>query len=264
MLADQTGFTLPVEVDSVGDVSVNGSEPLPPGQYLASGLLNAEQSRRQHVYRCLFDVSQRRRAYPEQPTLFAWSAPRKLQTGRFDEESLSGVMLLSVPVVIDRPEVGQRVRIPSTFLPYRSIRNSELKFGFAPTFSNSRRTWTTNTSSDASKALLRFEIPASLHPLLVDKAKLTLKISAPLREVEILSGRPPELKNIWSRNSPVGRFEISIPDEAARTPSADGGFHVALKIGPVQLDELAQTEAGTQDRNWRIEWIQLEIEGLVQ
>jgi hypothetical protein len=264
VLADQTGFSLPVEIDSEGEVSANGSEPLPPGQYLAAGILNAEQSRRQNVYRQLFDVSKRRLIYPERPTLLAWSDPLKLQTGRFDVEQPAGAMLISVPIHIERPEAGTRLRIPSTFLPYRSVRNPELKIGFAPTFSNSRRTWSINTVSGPSKALLRFEIPVSLLPLSVDQAKLTIKISAPLREVEILSGHPGALTNVWSRNSPVGRFEIPFPDDASRKLAADGGFHVAVKVGSVQLDELEQTEAGTQDRNWQIEWIQLEIEGLIQ
>ena len=139
-----------------------------------------------------------------------------------------------------------------------------MKFGFAPNFSNTRLTWTANTNTTASTALLRFEIPPELLPLAVDGARLTLNISAPLRVVEISSGRLNSLSHVWSRNSPVGTFEISFPSDASRQLESDGGFHVVLKVGAVQLDELDATEAGTQDRNWQIQWMQLEIEGVIQ
>tara|TARA_R110002072_G_C7978996_1_gene536098 strand:+ start:116275 stop:118773 length:2499 start_codon:yes stop_codon:yes gene_type:complete len=265
IVADQSGFALPVSIDATGQVAPT-DRPLPPGQYLDSALLNAEQSRRQTMYRNMFDASQRSRIYPSRPTLFAWADLLKLQTGRVDSDNQrqTGAMLVSVPVVIERPDTGMRVRIPATFLPYRSVSHKPVKFGFAPNFSNTRRTWTTNTSSAASTALLRFEIPTVLLPLAVDGAKLTLNISAPLREVEISSGRLDSLSHVWSRNSPVGTFEIPFPDDASRQLETDGGFHVALKVGAVQLDELDATDAGTQDRNWQVQWIQLEIEGRIQ
>ena len=263
IIADQSEFALPVSIDRAGQIA-HANSPLPPGQYLDAAILNAEQSRRQAMYRNVFDMSRRRRVYPSTPTLLAWADPLKLQTGRVDNEDQVGAMLASFPVVIERPETGSRVLIPSTFLPYRTVRNKKLKIGLSPTYSNSRRTWSTNTIATASTSLLRFEIPAELLPLAVDGAKLTLKISAPLRAVEVSSGNPDSLSSIWSKNSPVGTFDIPFPDEASRQLDKEGGFHVALKVGAVQLDELDATELGTQDRNWQVEWIQLEIQGLIQ
>ncbi|MDA1161349.1 MAG: hypothetical protein O2983_17230 [Planctomycetota bacterium] len=265
IVAGQSRVALPVAIDAAGEIAP-AHRSLPPGQYLDSALLNAEQSRRQTIYRNMFDASQRSRIYPARPTLFAWSAPLKLQTGRVDSDdhSQAGAMLAAIPVAIERPDAGMRVRIPPTFLPYRSVKNSSMKFGFAPNFSNTRRTWTANTNTTASTALLRFEIPSELLPLSVDGARLTLNISAPLRVVEISAGRLNSLSHVWSRNSPVGTFQIPFPDDASRQHESDGGFHVVLKVGAVQLDELDATEEGTQDRNWQIQWMQLEIEGLIQ
>lgn len=264
LLAGQTGFTLPVEIDLSGEIRSRNAEPLPPGQYLSTGFVDAEQKRRQDTYRRLFDVSQRRRIYPQSMTLLAWSDPMKLRTGPDGSSPSAGAMLITIPVVVQRPKAGQRVRIPSTFLPYRSVRNRQLKIGYAPTFNNSRRTWTTNTTPGPSNSLLQFQIPDALQPLLVDRAKLILKISAPLRNVEILSGHPDSLVSVWSRDSPVGRFEIPFTESRSRQLDSTGAFLVALKVGRVQLDELEQSEMGSQDRNWQIEWIQLEMEGLIQ
>jgi hypothetical protein len=263
IIADQTGFALPVSIDGSGKIA-HANSPLPPGQHLDAAILNAEQSRRQAIYRSVFDVSQRSRVYPSTTTLLAWADPLKLQTGRVDDGDHVGAMLASFPVAIERPESGSRILIPSTFLPYRTVRNKKLKIGFAPTFSNSRRTWSSNTFSTASTSLLRFEIPAELLPLAVDGAKMTLNISAPLRDVEISSGNPDSLANVWSKKSPVGTFDIPFPHEASRQLDENGGFNVAMKVGAVQLDELNETELGTQDRNWQVEWIQLEIQGLIQ
>lgn len=264
VLAGQTGFSLPVSIDPSGEINASSSSPLPPGQYLASGLVDAEQSRRQNVYRRLFDASRRRQIYPQRLTMLAWSDPLELQTGPSGTEPPIGAMLITIPVNVDRPAIGQRIRIPSTFLPYRSISMRKLKIGYAPTFSNSRRTWTANTSPGPSTSVLQFEIPEALYPLLVDRATLILKISAPLRTVEISSGHPDALTTVWSRESPVGRFEISFPEVASRQLHSNGGFLVALRVGGVQLEELEQSELGTQDRNWQVEWMQLELEGLIQ
>jgi hypothetical protein len=263
LVADESGFALPVSIAGGGKFS-NHNPPLPPGQYLDAALLNAEQSRRQLVYRSIFDVSQRSRIYPSRPTLLAWSAPLKLQTGLVDDDAPVGGMLASFPLNIERPKSGSRVLIPSTFLPYRSVMNKRLKIGYSPTFNNSRRIWTKNTYSTVSTSLLRFEIPPEIVPLTVDKARLTLKISAPLRELTISSGHPGSLVEIWSKNSPVGTFDIPFPVEASRKTDDEGGLHVALKVGAVQLDELDETELGTQDRNWQVDWMQLEIQGIVQ
>lgn len=263
IIADQTEFALPIAIDAAGEITP-ASSPLPPGQHLSATILNAEQARRQAIYRRVFDASQRSQIYPSSPTLMAWSDSLSLQTGRVDDGNQVGAMLASFPIVFERPAAGSRVLIPSTFLPYRAVRNRKLKIGLAPTFSNTRRTWSTNTFSSASTSLLRFEIPLELLPLVVDRAKLTLNISAPLRDVEISSGITDSLTNVWSKTSPVGTFEIPFPHEASRQLDEDGGLHVALKVGAVQLDQLDETEMGTQDRNWQVEWIQLEIQGLIQ
>jgi len=263
LVAHQSGFSLPVSIDSAGNIAT-GDNPLPPGQYINTAILNAEQARRQKVYRSMFDASQRSRVYPSQATLLAWSDPLKLHTGRLTDDSPAGAMLASFPIVIERPEPGDRVLIPSTFIPYRSVALKKLKIGFAPTFSNTRRTWSSNTSSAASTSLLRFEIPAELLPLLVDQATLTVNISAPLRDVKILSGHVDSLTEVWSKSSPVGTFSVPLSAESSRELDDAGRLHVALETGEVQLDELDGADVGTQDRHWQVEWMQLEIQGLIQ
>jgi hypothetical protein len=263
LVAHQSGFSLPVSIDRDG-VIASSANPLLPGQHIDTAILNAEQSRRQKVYRSMFDASQRSRVYPSQLTLLAWSDPLKLHTGRLDDDSPTGAMLASFPIVIERPALGSRIRIPSTFLPYRSVQSKKLKIGFAPTFSNTRRTWSTNTFSSASTSLLRFEIPSELLPLLVDHATLTIKISAPLRDVKISSGHVDSLVEVWSKSSPVGTFSIPLSAESSRILDDAGGLNVALDAGAVQLDELDEANAGTQDRHWQVEWMQLEIQGMIQ
>ena len=212
----------------------------------------------------MFDATQRSRIYPSQATLLAWSDPLKLDTGRIADDSSAGAMLASFPVVIERPVPGNRVLIPSTFLPYRSVRSKKLKIGIAPTFSNARRTWSSNASSAASTSLMQFEVPTELLPLLVDQAILTVKIAAPLRDVRLLSGHVDSLAEIWSKFSPVGTFSVPLSAESSRKLDDVGRLHVVLEAGAVQLDELDAANVGTQDRHWQVEWMQLEIQGLIQ
>lgn len=263
LVAHQSGFSLPVSIDGAGNIATDDT-PLPPGQYINTAILNAEQSRRQKVYRSMFDASQRSRVYPSRATLLAWSDPLKLHTGRLADDGSAGAMLASFPIVIERPDPGSRVLIPSTFLPYRSVRSKKLKISLASTFSNTRRTWSSNTSSAASTSLLRFEFPVELLPLLVDRAMLTVKISAPLRDVKISSGHVDSLTEVWSKSSPVGTFSVPLSAESSRILDDAGGLHVAIETGAVQLDELDEANVGTQDRRWQVEWMQLEIQGLIQ
>lgn len=263
LIAHQSGFPLPVSIDSEGSITTDDN-PVHPGQYINTAILNAEQSRRQKVYRSMFDATQRSRIYPSQATLLAWSDPLKLDTGRIADDSPAGAMLASFPVVIERPVPGNRVLIPSTFLPYRSVRSEKLKIGFASTFSNARRTWSSNTSSAASTSLMQFEVPTELLPLLVDQATLTVKIAAPLRDVRLLSGHVDSLAEIWSKSSPVGTFSVPLSAESSRKLDDAGRLHVVLEAGAVQLDELDAANVGTQDRHWQVEWMQLEIQGLIQ
>ena len=263
LIVHQSGFPLPVLIDSEGSIATDDNS-VHPGQYINTAILNAEQSRRQKVYRSMFDATQRSRIYPSQATLLAWSDPLKLDTGRIADDSPAGAMLASFPVVIERPVPGNRVLIPSTFLPYRSVRSKKLKIGITPTFSNARRTWSSNTSSAASTSLMQFEVPAELLPLLVDQATLTVKITAPLRDVRLLSGHVDSLAEIWSRFSPVGTFSIPLSAESSRKLDDAGRLHLVFETGAVQLDELDAANVGTQDRHWQVEWMQLEIQGLIQ
>jgi len=263
LIAHQSGFSLPVSIDSEGSIATDDN-PVHPGQYINTAILNAEQSRRQKVYRSMFDATQRSRIYPSQATLLAWSEPLKLDTGRIADGSPAGAMLAAFPVVIERPVPGNRVLIPSTFLPYRSVRSKKLKIGFASTFSNARRMWSSNASSAASTSLMQFEVPTELLPLLVDQATLTVKITAPLRDVRLLSGHVDSLAEIWSRFSPVGTFSIPLSAESSRKLDDAGRLHLVLETGAVQLDELDAADVGTQDRHWQVEWMQLEIQGLIQ
>jgi hypothetical protein len=263
LIAHQSGFPLPVLIDSDGSIATDDNS-VHPRQYINTAILNAEQSRRQKVYRSMFDATQRSRIYPSQATLLAWSDPLKLDTGRIADDSPAGAMLASFPVVIERPVPGNRVLIPSTFLPYRSVRSKKLKIGITPTFSNARRTWSSNTSSAASTSLMQFEVPAELLPLLVDQATLTVKIAAPLRDVRLLSGHVDSLAEIWSKFSPVGTFSVPLSAESSRKLDDAGRLHVVLEAGEVQLDELDAANVGTQDRHWQVEWMRLEIQGLIQ
>jgi len=111
---------LAVHVRPDGSFAAGRHDVLAPGQYLADTLLNDQQQRRQQIYRELLarelPVSDTRR-----PRFLAWAKAIDAgfsfpQADRRIESSL-----VEIPFVLERSRPGTRVRVPATFLPYRSV-----------------------------------------------------------------------------------------------------------------------------------------------
>ena len=285
ILATQTHFCLPLEIDAERNITGNANRVLPPGTYDSGTLLTEKQTRHQAIYKALLDsgiggeYSQEsddrqqltRAKYPARPTVFVWADAFDggFQFGRANSEQ-KGAALLAIPLHLRSTPVGTRVKIPAPLLPYNSVPGPNFE-GLSTAYANATGLWQKRSRSSAST--LRFQLPDSVLPFEPSSAKLTVRMNAALRNVEISTGTIDALQPAEIRNSPVGEFTIELTEPDALTLDANGGLLMRIDVSDVIKDENSVDNSNgigntsyfdnVEDDYWRIEYIKLDMEGTV-
>jgi hypothetical protein len=260
IVVTQSHITLPLDAsdDGASVVGHTGNE-LPPGEYLSASLLSDEQQRRQAILREVLASKRRLMSYPNGPTMMAWTKP--LDLGFVLPHKPQGSALVTVPIEITRPDPGTNVSIPAPFVTYKSVQGKK-GAGFSSTFRNSSGTW--SSSSSPGTSTLRFQIPIELLPVKVNSATLKVTMTAPSRTATFLSGSIDDQREARATNSPVGEVHVPISSAPGLLLDEHGGLHVSIKISDVLLSESQKGEFGTQDQDWRIDFVQLEVQATIE
>jgi hypothetical protein len=228
---------------------------LPPGRYVAGSWLSDEQRRRQAVIERMLDPADGKAPQVLRPTLLAWSDPIDMgfQFPRAAERF--GAAWWAIPLNIHRPAPGTQVVIPSPFVVFRAGSRAD-GGGASPLYDHRTGEWI--ASQKPSEMWLRFQAPQAVLPLRLDRARLTLQITAPGCTVEIRqSGGDPQ-QPLRQLNNPIGQTEVTFSGETLPSLDAKGCFLVGLAVRP------AEAAGGrSQLRPWRIESVQMEIAGVV-
>jgi hypothetical protein len=164
----------------------------------------------------------------------------------------SGAALVAVPIEVERPAPGTRVLIPESFLPYQSVRPEE----FALLYDPKKGAWVSARTLPA-KTMLRFQVPRELLPLEIDRATVSLDISAPGRPLEILAGLGRN-EVLATRVSPLGRLRIQIDRPEVLQPDAAGGVYLGIAVG-----DSGQAAKGKTVAEWAINDLRLELAGRI-
>ena len=260
LVGGRARVTLPTRVNSDGTIKTSDNV-LPPGEYIASSLLDSEQARRQAVYRDIFRSTERARLAFDMPHLLFWSKPVTPGSDPIELRDDKGASLFVVPLDLRRPTESTEVLIPGTFLPYEAV-PFKTSGGVPSYFSNRLAEWTRTRA--ASRILLRFQVPRALLPVDPLAANLTIKLSAGSRPVTIQAGLPTELATVREFDSPVGTFETPLETESQLQLDEYGGLHVLLEIGDVQIDEDQAPDSDSllpevKDEYWKVDWMHLTL-----
>ena len=230
---------LGVRLEADGKFSLAGADALPEGQYIAGTLLSDVQQRRQEVLRKLL----KRPAIEPRDSrhfLHVWADATPAPFGLAEEPRITGTALLSVPLQIDRPAPSTRITVPGAFVPLREIINDRL----------AHATYQAKANADLH---LRFQLPAAVLPLTLERARLSAKIDARGRRVILSSLVDGAAEEIYRGDNPLGPFEVEIADVRLLKLDKDGGLHMNLKIqSPPQTQPAGE---------WVIEYIELEVMG---
>lgn len=218
-----------------GSFRVNGDDELHGGQLVVGTLLTDRQRARQALYEKLLAEPQPRHV-ANRGLLLGWAGPADLHFA-LGADGRKGEALVAVPLQYERTPPGTRVVVPAAFVD--CVRAT----------ADGRRFRPTTEAQLAAAMRLRFQIPASVRPLTVDGARLTLHLSAPGREVVVgaVSGR--DAVTVRRLQGPVGVERIEV-DPRLMPPDEDGVMTASLVVG----------EAGERTV-WRLESAGLELRG---
>ncbi len=245
LLSTPGGRNLAVRLGPGGTFRSGGDDALPAGQFLVGAVLSDRQQRRQELYRDFLKRTPAER-FKGEAALLAWADP--IDTGfRLAPPGARtvGSALLVVPLRLERPAPGARVTVPGPLVPYRRVVSD---FTPQPPVLESRR---------GIDQHLRFQLPAVVLPLQVERARLVAKISAPTRRATLAvrsDGRFIEVRRV---ESPLDPIRIDLTEARHLQLDDEGGLHVNLSVsdplkgdGPLQPGE-----------KWEIEYIELEVSG---
>lgn len=271
IIASSTHVSLAIEQDD-GKLKEAAGGTLDPGNYLAGGLLTDEQISHQKVFRNIMDFGLGRginvetdvdadpseltkvpaTKFPKQPSLMAWADPVDAGFAFGEKMQQKGAALVVMPIQLRRPEAGQRVRIPSVFLPYGPVPGPNDE-GVSVAYLPDLGIWPKR--SLGTKSTVRFQLPKCVLPFQPTAAKLRIKINAAKRAFNVKTGRVESLVDVGSTDEPLGVLTYRITDPNALALDEDGGLNVRISVGEPETGDTAEK------REWKIDFVDLEIEG---
>lgn len=235
LIAPAFGNPLAANLAADGTFHASPADLLATGQFTADELLSDEQLRRQTLAAAWFAGRP-----PGSPLhLVAWSQPLAESMRWADGTRRVGALLLSVPLTIQRTSADTSVAIPDALMDLRAVSGSS---GRSAHFDNHKRRWQyPQLSTTATR--LRWQLPAEVLPLKVDRATLTLSGNVPSRQLDVLAIRDDQAMPIAQRSSPSGQIEIDISDAEFLSLDDQGGITLEFKVGELSAQIAERTVA---------------------
>lgn len=237
---------LAVRVEPDGTFRAGSADALPPGQFVAETLLNDKQRDRQQLYAKILAAPLPRR-FANRRLMLAWTDPLEVPFTLAPPSRLMGSALFTIPLQFERSPPGTAVTIPGAFLSLQRVNEEGNRLRLA------------SESAQPANMRLRFQIPVEVLPLRIDRARFTIKLSAPSREVVVAAfkdGRPDVVRKV---QSPIGVEAIDLTETRHLQLDDQGGLYVNVDIGDTP------TVLGPDDKpvgvNWRIDYLDLEVHG---
>lgn len=227
LIAPPFGNPLAANLAADGTFHAAPADLLAAGQFTADQLLSDEQLRRQNLAAAWFAGRQ-----PNSPLhLVAWSEPLAESMQWAEGTRQVGALLLSVPLTIQRTAADTPVAIPDALMDLRSVMSSG---GRSANFDNRTRQWQ-HPQLAATQVRLRWQLPATVLPLKVERATLTLNGNIPSRQLEVFAIRNDQAVSIAQQPNASGRIEIHITQAELLSLDDQGGITLEIQVG--ELDE---------------------------
>jgi hypothetical protein len=217
------------------------AHPLPAGQHLTGAVLDDRQQRRQAVYRQLLGGPLPRHLQ-DRNLFLTWADPPGVPFTGTGEGRVVGTALVAAPLEFEPSPPGTSVVIPRGFLPYRRIvegrPNPPILQGEAV----------------GTDMRLRFQLPASVLPLRVERATLFARVRAPYRKVSVAGVADGKPVPVFEAVAPAEAIRVEIADERLLRTDPAGGLLLNFTIGEPTGD-------ATGSQAWVIESLALEVAG---
>jgi hypothetical protein len=233
------GRLLPVVLGPDNTFTAEVGNPLGGEQYLAESLLTDRQQHRRTIYRQLSaDAS----FYKGRNCLLFWADPIEVPFNIKPATRKTGSALITVPLDFEPTPLGSDVVVPGDFVTFRRILNGMPRDppleGKAPL-----------------EMLLRFQLPPTVLPMKVARARLFAAITAPDR-VLTLAGRSSDgLVKVLTVESPIEPVRLDITRDDLLESDNQGGLYLHIAFS----DQLRRKDQG--EFLWNIKSLALEVTG---
>ena len=151
--------------------------------------------------------------------------------------------------------------IAAPLLPYRSAFGPD-NMPPGGMWDNVRREW--QEKAWTSSTWLRFQIPAILLPVEVQRGRVVVRVTGPVVKLEIAGYRrtDKDIVPIKTWTDPVGTLTLEITNSELLSAAADGGLLLRVTGGDTAHPERAQTPPSRDEKlsYWRIESLTLELQ----
>lgn len=236
------------------DGSFQASQVFGGEQFIAAELLSDEQNRRSRTLSAVLSNSAGS-DFPHEPVLMVWADPLDLGFHFGEGNRQLGAALVAVPLILERPAAGTEVRVPSPFLPYRTVIGPG-GVTASGLHDYRRREW--QERSLPTSAWLRFQIPSVLLPLEPLRARVTVQVTGPIGKLEISALRGSETVVFKSWTDPVGTLSVEITDPSLLQISKGG---LLLKVAGGDSSRPGLTQSKDKANYWKIESLHLDLTG---
>ncbi len=237
-----------MEID--GDQFV-ASETLGSDSYIGESLLDDEQRRRQIVFDKLF-ADHSDPLFPS-ATVLGWGQPFDMKF-KYPADSLrDGSALYSIPLIIERAPPDQLVHIPAAFVQFHTTRGPT---GAGVASLHNPRTGKWVRARSGSHIWLRCQLPRAVKRVELTSVKVSLRISAPSRLLQIAVPDGDDVKYVEEDSNPIGDLEFTIDDPALLDVDDGGSFLIGLIVS-----EIVDPQATEQEITWKMDHVHVEANG---
>ncbi len=240
IIATHAREPLAVRIEADGSFHCGSEDVLPTGQYLTGTVLTDRQQRRQTVYQQLL-TEPRPRYLEGRDLLLAWTDPSELPFIPEEGAKVVGALLLAVPLEFERSPANTQVTVPRGFIPFGRVFNDK----------------SIPVKMEASFPIdmeLRFQLPAAVLPLRVERATLFARVSTPSRPFSVYGTANNKPESLFRAEAPTEAIRFEIADPAHLKLDEQGGLHLHVAVGEVMAGARVETP-------WKIESLALEIVG---
>lgn len=239
---------------SGGKVTVDQHVAAGPGKWMADSILSAEQQRRMDVYQEFLQPQ----PDLQRPTrrLYGWTLA--WPTAQWSREMHpEGAALVSLPVRLQRPAVGQDIFLPHGLIALRQALNAD---GTTTTYDERTGQWRPELMV-AANAELDFVLPTEVVPFAATSLALELDIRAPDRVVTISARGPAGPIQLARLESPSLPWAATITDADVLQLATDGRLEILLQVSQRQSE--TESEFGTSYVTWQVAHFHASLRGSV-
>jgi hypothetical protein len=221
-------------------------DALATGKFVVGTLLNDQQQRRQEIYR-RFLKRTAAESLSGPPVLMAWADPLEMPFHLVKDARMAGTALVAAPLQFERTPPDTRVTIPGPFVAVRRLLDNKLA---RPVYE----------STQVAEQHLRFQLPASVLPLQVERARLALKVDGQARRIMVAGHADGAFVELERADDRLGPLQVNITEPRFLHVDADGCLHLRVTIDPLR-GEKGGAAQGDAALGWTMEYLELEVVG---